>query len=212
MGLGEVIALALAAAGTGASMAAASNARKDMNSAMKKQLLQQEGFKRQATPIFQQSLAQGGSDRAQDLIGQGEMDARRLYDKIAQMPLTSFTSPLPVDEQRLSGVVQQQRGAAAKQQGYNQWALNQWLKNQQANNQLGVISNLAGASARNAPMLTQLAGQKSQDLAGIGSLLSTAGNLAAVYGATRQPTMGQVAAGAKGTTLPASTMADGLIG
>lgn len=183
MGYETLIGLALAAAGTGASMAASAQARDDMNRSMRASLRQQEQFKKQATPVFEDSLQQGGADASRRQMGAGRDQALDLYRELNALPLSSVTSPLPVDEGRLQGAVQQQQDAASNVQGLNWWALQQWLKNQQANNQLGVISNLAGSSASMAEPLAKLAGQRSANLAGIGSLLSTAGNLASIYGA-----------------------------
>jgi hypothetical protein len=183
MGYTELIGLALAAAGAGTSIAASKQSRDAMNEQVNSSLLQQQQFQQQATPIFQQSLAQSGPKVAGQQVAQGAQDARSLYDAVSKVPNAGSTSPLPVDTQRLSGQVNQARDAGAQQQGYSNFALQQWLKNQEANRNLGVIGNLSTSANANTGILTQLAGQKSAGMAGIGSLLGTAGNLASIYGA-----------------------------
>jgi hypothetical protein len=182
MGYAELIGLAIAAAGAGTSIAAAKQSKDAMNDEVNASLLQQQGFQKQATPIFQQSLADSGTDSANKQLKAGAQDAQSLYKTVSQMPSAS-TSPLPVDEARLQEQVGQARNAASAQQGYSNWALQQWLKNQEAGRQLGTIGGLSQAAGANTGILTQLAGQRSAGMAGIGSLLSTAGNLSSVYGA-----------------------------
>ncbi len=197
MGFAEVLGLALAAAGTGVGMKASSDAQGAMNDQVKNQLAQQQGFQRQSTPIFQRSEAEDTPASVAQKLLTGQQGAANQYQVQGQRPITSIGSPLPVDQSRLQGQIQQQRQASAGGQGYQNWALQEWLKNQQANTGLGVVSNLAQQSAATNPILTQLAGQKGANLAGIGSLMSTAGNLAAVYGAVNQNNQPNLAAALK---------------
>lgn len=184
MGFTEIIGLALAAAGAATSMSAASSAKSNMNKEALAQLKLQEDFKKQAKPVYEESLRLGSPDVARQVAAEGASAAEGRYKAVAGTP--GGTSPLPVDEQRVQGIVGPQRQAYAQQQGYSDVALQQWLKNQQASSQLGVISNLASSASGNSGILTQLAGQKSAGQAGLGSLLSTAGNLAAIYGGVNQ--------------------------
>lgn len=181
MGVGTVLGLALSLAGTGAGIAAASDAQGAMNDQVKNSLAQQEKFSQQSRPIFQDAVAQTGPVQAQKQISAGDVAALSNYRNAAAAP-ASTASPIQVDNGRVQGVVQQAQHTGAQGQGYSNQALQQWLANQQNNNQLGVISNLAHSDAANTGILTQLAGNSSAGLSSIGSLLSTAGGLAGVYG------------------------------
>lgn len=175
--------LALAAAGTATSMAAASSARSDMNRQVVESVKRQEAFQREASPVFQESLEASGPRAASKRIAEGIVGAKERYAK-TQTP--TITGALPVDSARAEGAVEQFQNASATGEGYADQGVGQWLANENAKRKLGVISNLATTSAGNAGILGQLAGNRSADLAGIGSLMSTAGNLAAIYGGINQ--------------------------
>jgi len=193
--------LATGAVGTGLSMSAASQARKDMERAVQAQLQKQEQFQKMATPVFEESLDASTAEKASRDMNAGRRGAESLYGKLADLPVASMSTPLPSDSATRAQIGQQQN-TDAQLQGFSDYAFRQWLNNQQANNQLGVISQLSGASARNAPLLAQLAGQRSAGMAGLGSLLSTGGTLASIYGATRIPGSGALAS----TTPPPGTI------
>jgi hypothetical protein len=176
--IAAVASAALAAAGTGVSMKAASDSRSAMNKQVINQLDAQNQFQKQASPFFEQSLQKSSKEHALEDIATGKAFADQQYRDAAQIP--GATSPLPTGSESPM-IVGQARSNAAQQRGYDEAALQGWLKNQNVNQNLGVISNLANASAGTSPILTQLAGQKGAQLAGIGSLMSTAGNLAGVY-------------------------------
>lgn len=180
MGIGTAVGLLLSAAGTAASMKGASDSRRAMNDQVKRQLQQQDEFKQQATPFFEQSLDASGKDRTLGDVATGASAARGQYDAAARVP--GSTSPLPFDAQQVGAINNVARSNAAQGQGYDEASLQRWLRNQKTGTNLGVISNLSQASAGTSPILTQLAGNKGAQLAGIGSLMSTAGNLASVYG------------------------------
>lgn len=178
----SLIGVATAAAGTGVSMKASADARSASNKVIENSLLQQQQFQKEASPLFQQSLAGSTANEANRNIQTGADESRSLYNTISKVPQNSGTSPLPVDEQRLAGQVSQSRENAAQAQGYANMGFQNWLRNQNAFRNLNVISGLASSAAAPTATLAQLAQQKSAGLAGIGSLMSTAGNLAAIYG------------------------------
>lgn len=189
MGIETVLAavgLAASAAGTAASMKASSDSRSAMNREVVKAVERQKEFQRQATPIQQESLKGSGREEFESGIESGTRAAQGRY---SELPNTK--SFLPVDESRLSGQLGQARSSMARGQGYQNAMFQQWLKNQLVGNRLGVLSNLASSAASMTPALTALAGQTGADLAGLGSLMSTAGNLSMMYGASRAGQMWQ---------------------
>lgn len=178
------IGLALSAAGTAASMKAASDSRRAMNNQVRRTMQQQEAFQKQASPYFTDSLDRSSRGAVDADVAASAQEASGMYGRLGQLPTSQ--SLLPSDG-RGSAVVGNARANAAQAQGYDAAAFNRWLKNSQVGTNLGVISNLASGAAGTAPLLTQLAGQKSAKLAGMGSLMSTAGNLASIYGGINTP-------------------------
>lgn len=173
------------AAGTGVSLSAASAARSRMDQTLRNALVQQEGFQRQATPLFEQSLAQSTPLAVQRQLGEGAAGAGELYRNIQNLPLG--TSSLPFDAGRTRPVIEQANRAQAAVQGFGNFSLQQWLKDLEARNRLGLVGGLSRGAAGTVPFQIQSAQNSTADMAALGSLLSTAGSLAGVYGATQQP-------------------------
>ncbi len=196
MGYGTLIGLALAAAGTGVSVAAANKSRRAMNDQVSAGIRRQEAYQKQATPIFNSSLEESGVDRFGKTAREAEGQALGDYEQSSLVP--DGTNPLPVDNDRLKLQVARSRTVAARGEGYQEGFNKIGLGNADARNQLAVISRLAAGSAANTGILTQLAGSSGADMAGIGSLLSTAGSLASLYGASRATAAPTV----KGTVAP----------
>lgn len=183
MGYEALVGLALAAAGTGVSVAAAKKSQQAMNDQVTAGVKKQEAFQQQATPIFNSSLEQSGVDKFKQTQQSAEAQAQADYQNSSLVP--SGVNPLPVDNDRLKLQVAQSRQVAARGQGYQAGFQGFGLKNAEANSQLGVIGRLASSAGANTGILTTLAGQSGADMAGIGSLLSTAGSLASLYGASQ---------------------------
>lgn len=194
-----LIGTALAAAGTGVSMAGAAQSRKAMNQQVVAGLKRQEQYQKEATPIFNQSLEDSSREKFDAARRAGEAQAQAGYEEQGALP--GDKNPLPTDASRAKLQTKQSRATAAAGEGYREGFANQGTKNMEANRRLGVISGLAGGSAQTTGILTTLASQKGADMAGIGSLLSTAGSLAAMYGAVNSakappPTAGGMNLGA----------------
>jgi hypothetical protein len=188
-----VIALALSAAGTGAGMAAASKARSDVNKQIRNQINTQKDFQKRATPVVQESIEQSGADVAGQQFLAGKQNADVLYEQLSTLPQSASFNPIQLsgaDRQRVVSTLKQQRGVQSSVMGLKDFALQQWLKNMDVGRKLGVINNLSAASSAQAPFLANLAAQNSANMAGIGSLLSTAGGLAGMYAAVNSPQLG----------------------
>jgi len=185
MGVASVIGAALAAAGTGVSIANARATSERMNEVVRQQLAKQDVFQRQATPIFEKSLGESSPSAARGQLAQGSEDASSIYRQLAQLPASTASSPIQEDKlinARTQAQIGQQQGAQATFFFYGNFNLQQWLKDQEARRNLGVISGLSSSQAATTPYLLQGAQNQGQNLAAVGSLLGTAGSLAGVYG------------------------------
>ena len=181
----------LSVIGTGTSIASAAKARSDTNNAIQAQINAQKGFQDQATPIVNKSIEDSSPQAALGQIQQGSAQAKDLYGQLGQTPVSQGLVPLSaVNTQAVRQSMGQQADAASYGQGLHNYALQQWLSNMNVGNKLGSINTLSEGSAQAAPYLAQLAQQKSAGLSAIGSLLSTAGGVAGMYGAVNNPAGG----------------------
>lgn len=187
MGMEALVGLGLAAsaAGTGVSMASAARARRDMNKQINTSLLQQKRFQQQATPVVDERLADRGAKKSKQTIRDAAAAAKQGYE---ESQIAGGQSPLPQDQGQGAAFINQQRETAAQHEGYNEERLQNWLKDANSNRQLRVISDLARSAAGTAPILTSLAGNRSANMGAIGSLMTTAGNLAGIYGSIKANT------------------------
>jgi hypothetical protein len=186
--IATVAGLAASAAGTGLSMAGAAKAQDAMEKQIQNQIAYQQSLQARATPVFQRSLQESSPEQVGRQMKQGEDQANALYRDVQSLPLGSALSPISEGQQRdtrTRDVIAAQNQAQAGLQGVSGMQSQQWLKNAEAQNQLGVFSNLANSSSQATPYLVQLAGHAGDSLAGLGSLMSTAGTLGAMYGASK---------------------------
>lgn len=192
MGLETAIALALAAAGTGVSVAGQRRQQRDMNDALRASLAEQDEYQRKTTPIVEQNIEASGSGPAMSDISMGAQNAAELYRRLQALPVSGEPSPVTdqIVQTGLNERVNRANLAQAGLQGYNEQAFQQWLRNQNVGNQLNVLTNFSRGSAATTPYRIQNAQQRGQDLAAIGSLLSTAGTLGGIYSAVQTPTTG----------------------
>ena len=173
-----LLGLALAAIGTGLSMASSAKASSDMNKAALRQLQKIDDSQAANKPLFEKSLVESGADKTKGRLEQSQEIAEGMYGE--GMPDSG--GALPIDQHAVGGKVGQARQAASLGQSYREVMTQDWIRNQETARLLGVNNNLASSAEGVAPILTQLAGNRSAGLAGLGSLMSTAGSLASVYG------------------------------
>jgi hypothetical protein len=177
MGCGTIAGLALSLAGAGTQEVASSNAQDAMNGVTQNEINQQNQFAQKGKQVFQQSLGQSTPAAANKQIQQGTQQAANSITQAQAVPLSAQESA----RQGLSN------SAASNYYGQSNYPLQQYLKDLSANSQLGVIGNQSAQVARNFPVYLQQAQQSQNGLAGIGSLLGTAGGLLGMYSAS-QPT------------------------
>ncbi len=185
MGLATVAGLALSAAGTGVSLANAAAVRARMEDVVRRQIAAAEEYQKQATPKYEAYLKESGPNVARQNIAAGEQEALARYRYLQNLPTIAAESPIEANRlvsAATQGRIGQANAAQAALQGFGNFNLQQWLAAQRAGQNLGVISNLAGARSAITPYLLSGAEQSGQSLAAVGSLLGTAGQLAGVYG------------------------------
>lgn len=178
----EIALLAGAAAslaGTGVSVSAQQQATSRMNRAMRQQLADQRGFQRKATGLLQQNIEDSTPEAVTRDIDEGAVAAKALYDKVQDIPLSINEA---VDT-RDRGYQQLTGEQAAQLQGLTSQDLMRWIRNLQSNTKLGVLANQARLRASILPFELQGAQNSTAGLAGLGSLLQSAGNVASTYGA-----------------------------
>ncbi len=185
MGVATIAGLALAAAGTGVSMANARATQRRMNEVVRSQIAAAEEYQKPASTEFQRSLGETGAEASKRALAQGQEEALGGYQDVQSMFPSTAPSPILSNEivnTRNAARIGQANQANAALQGYGNLTLQQILANQRAQQNLGVISGLAGSQSAITPYLLQGAQNQGQDLAAVGSLLGTAGSLAGVYG------------------------------
>lgn len=180
MGVGFLVGLGLAAAGTGLEVAGAKRAQSAENSAVAQELLRQRGYQQQASNVFGQSGGQSTSEQAQKQISDSSQASVGGYQQLQASPLNaqspSIAAQDPITQARTQALIQQANQAQGKVGGYQQWQTNQQVKNLLAANQLGIIGSNSAASARINPYEVQQAGHAGDTLSGIGKLLGLAGS------------------------------------
>ena len=176
-----IISALASAAGTGASMSAAAKARRDMNAEAVSQLLRQRNLQKQATPLFESSLARSKpAAQSEQQVGASQ-ESRALYKALQGL------APLQGGTNRANATIEAETEAQAAMAGQGNQGFRNALANQWTNTDLGIIQQLSGAAAQNAPYMIQAAGNKSAGLASLGSLFSSLGQLGMVYGAMAAP-------------------------
>lgn len=194
-------------------MAASSSEQSAANQAAENELSLQNQYAKQGKSAFEQSLSQSTPEAVQGQMKQGQQQALQNYAQLegsGNLPGSSFSAsqdPSQAQSQATENAIVGQRvgqsnQAGAALEGYTASDVAQWLKDLQAKTQLGQIGTFAQESEGTLPLQLQQALSSQSTLGGIGSLLSSVGGLASLYGAVNRP----------GTTLfgagPSSGMAD----
>lgn len=180
MGVGFLVGLGLAAAGTGLEMAGAKKAQGAENDQVAQELLRQKGYQQQATGVFNQSAGQSTSENAQKQMADSAQGSQSQYAQLQASPLNQQSASIaaqdPVTQARTQALIGQANTVQARLGGYGQWETNQQVKNLLAANQLGIIGGNAAQSARINPYEVQQASHAGDTMAGIGKLLGLAGS------------------------------------
>lgn len=194
-------------AGTEMQVAATQKSNHAQDAALNQELLRQDAYRKRAQEEFARSMAQSVPTVAKQQIGQGQETYKGAYGRAENVPLSASATASPL--QRSASVVNTQREKANQERsdlaranvmGYNEWDMQRAIKNLLAQQQLAQTANFAQGSSRILPMELQHAQHEGDNLAGIGSLLGTAGavmSLGSLFGsqaATEPLTASQQAA------------------
>jgi hypothetical protein len=180
--------LAVAAAGTGLSVAGAQESQHNMNRAVQDELARQQGYQQKGQSLFNQSLQASTPPKAQSQISSGQEAALGNYQKLAALPLGGdVTTAFPIGDkaiaQNVNDYISQRQQAGSYLQGLGQYGTDQYVKDILANARLGINAANAGFSQSVLPLEIGAAQHSGADLAGIGQLLSAVGGTAATAGA-----------------------------
>lgn len=176
-------------AGTGLQMNAASQERQAMNDAVAQQLAQQQQFQQKGQAELQQSLAQNTPQAVKQQQAAGTTAAQQEYSKVNAIPLTVSSGAAPSFRDAIVGDTAGARTSlmnkeAAPLQGYSDQQVQQWINNLQSNTALRQNAALSQLAASTLPIQLQAAQNSQSGMAGLGSLLSSAGGLVGLYGTT----------------------------
>ena len=173
--------------GATAGVIASSDERNAMNQATQNELNRQQQFTKQGKSIFENSLSQSTPQAVQGQIGQGTQRALAGYQQLQSQQVPGFQQGLTqinpnksfnaTENALTQAKVGQQNNAGAALQGYQQSGVQQGIKDLSARTGLNQIGNFAQASENVLPLELQAAANSRSGLAGIGSLLNTAGGV-----------------------------------
>lgn len=193
MGWAVAAPLLISALGTGLSMTANTEEQNSANKAAENEINLQNQFAQQGKNVFENSLSQSTPQAVQKQINQGQQTAANQYAALQSQglpgaSLNTESNPQPQQSQatenaQVGAKIGQQNAASAALQGYNASDVAQYIKDLQAKTQLGQIGTFAQQSENTLPAQLQQALQSQSTLSGIGSLLSSLGNLGGIYGA-----------------------------
>lgn len=191
MGLETLAALAITLAGTGAGIAANQEEVSSENNATSNAVSQLQQLQKRATPVLQANEKQSTPQAAQDLVSSGKAATLGQYAQAAAAPLTTGSLPSGASSNVTNAETQARIGqgqqAGAANQGYTNLGQQWSLQDQSARNLLGNFAQQGQSVASALPAELAQAKNSQATLAGIGSLLQTAGLLGGTYAATQAP-------------------------
>ena len=206
----EIAGLLASVGGAGAGIAASIGDKNAMNSATANELARQQNYAKQGQSVFQDSLNQSTPEAVQKQMNAGNDLALQEYQKLQGQPLpysgigNSALSPslgnVETQNALVGARVGQQNTANAALQGYGASDVAQSINDLSAKSPLGQIGNFAQTSENVLPLELQAAAHKNDTLAGIGSLVGTAGGLLSLYGALNPTIAAKASVGSLAST------------
>ena len=203
----SILPMIMGAGGTALTMNAKAQEQNNMNKALAVNQNMEANFQKAGDQTLQQHMDQSSVGNANKEIGQGASDAMNKYAALQQTPAigvsgantapTASQSVVSDDSKARTGLLNE---AAAPVQGLGDWQVQQWIDALKAKTKLGQINQ--GAERWNALLPAQLGAAQNSKAGeeGIGSLLSSLGNIAGVMtagsgggqgGQTQRPNMPQ---------------------
>ena len=199
----EIAGLALAAAGTAASLAGEVQSKSAMNSAMDAALQQQLKLSKEGQSAFQSALSQSTPDAAAGQIKSGKNQSLQEATKIQGLPTSYSTAAAPTAGTGGSGGtgagaivtnaaekarVGQQTNAAAGVQGYSNYTLQQALNQMGLGSKLSQLGAFANMDLSALPYALNTAQQTGVPLQSVGSIGTSVGGALGTYGAEKAKT------------------------
>ena len=191
MGCGTLAGLAVSLAGTGAQMAASADEKDKMNKATDAELSRQQDIQKKATNVYQQNLEHQGAAPFKQESDAGTNRILQQYQQLQAVPLQLGQTK---GAEQNYGMVNNQNQAARQTMsnqasaplfGYQNALAGMGNRDILTNANLGLLGNESQASQAVLPLELQSASQADAGLAGLGSLLGTAGSLMGMAGATQ---------------------------
>lgn len=190
--------LLLALAGTGFQIAGAKKSQKAADSAYSAEMQRQKVLRDQSQAVLGTSQGQMTPESVMSKTKAGAERHKAGYDAAEGVPLAASAATAPL--QRSATTVNTNREQARQESsdtrraglmGYSEWELQRAIENLLNNQQLGLTQNFAQGSNSVLPLELQAAQRAGEGLTGFGSLLSTAGMMTGLAGATA-PKVGNV--------------------
>lgn len=192
MGWAFAVGAALSAVGTGAQVAANRRARAAQERQVSQEVERQREKQKRGSALFEQSLVQSTPEVAQRQTAEGEQQRLSAYERLRGIPMSSqdispSSSSTVVSDTQRGQEIKQGEQARARFYAPSEWELRQQIKNLRTNQALGLLSQEASGSQAILPYELQDAARSQDTLAGIGSLMQTAGALTGLYGMLQAP-------------------------
>lgn len=193
-------AIALTAAGTGATMAGNAKAQRNMERKVQQELIRQKGYQQQADAVYQANAQASDPTKAKSEISSGASEREQAYQQAQAVPLGLSQAQNVIDtptQETADAKTSLSNRSRSALMGYEQQALLQALRNSQANNQIGAIGGFSRGSNSVLPLELSAAQRSGEGLQNLGSLLGLAGMATGVAGTTGlcNPTSNLAAAG-----------------
>jgi len=194
-GIATLISSVVSLAGLGAGIAANQEETSAMNTTVGNEVQQLQALQKQATPTYEENLAKSTPKAAQADVNQSAQQALGEYVRAAQSPtLSEGQTSLP--QGKSSNVTQagtqlqlaQGQKANAANQGYQGLGTAWSVQDQGVRDLLGNIVAQGSSIQSSLPAQLAVAKNSQATLAGVGSMLQTAGLLGNVAAATAAPT------------------------
>ena len=180
---------ALAAAGTGLSIAANEASQSAINDARHKEALAQQDYQRRASNVFQNALPQNSTDAANADIAKGAVARQNVFEQLKNLANNQSGPSLNQNSGNAVAQAAERVGAAgdvgsentaqaqSRLGGYGDWGTALGVLNSGVNSQLGVINNEARANANLLPLQIEAASHKGDALGMWGKIVSGLGSV-----------------------------------
>ena len=161
---------------------AANQAKQAMKSAFNNEMKLQRGYRNEGFGVLQNHFPTLGVETAREQMETGQARREGLYDQVGQQTF-SATQPSGFGQSSADKASLGMTGKAkAKLGSYSDWQLDQMISRIRAQDELNRISNFSGGDAQVFPYKMYDAEHSADELAMIGSVISSLGGMASGMG------------------------------